>query len=69
MRYEFKTADGRTCCNTDDPKNLCPACKARAASADPPDGYKTALARTSTAYTNDDPTDGYAIALKKGARQ
>ncbi len=68
MRYEFKTADGRTCCKSDDPKNLCAACKARVASADPPDGYKAALARGTTPYTSNDPLDGYAAALKGGRK-
>lgn len=70
MRYEFKTADGRSCCKSDDPKLLCAACRARLAAAnssDAPDGYKAALAAGGrTPYTSSDPTDGYAAALKGG---
>jgi hypothetical protein len=30
MRYEFRTADGQTCCKTDDIRLLCDQCKAHA---------------------------------------
>jgi hypothetical protein len=33
MRYEFRSAEGRTCCRTDNVKNLCPTCSRRVGAA------------------------------------
>jgi hypothetical protein len=46
MRYEFRTADGRTCCRTDRIDMLCPRCRPKATEVDrqPPDAYAVALA-------------------------
>jgi hypothetical protein len=51
MRYQFRKADGDTCCSTDNPEYLCEACVARsntqrrsAASVAAPDPYAAGLA-------------------------
>jgi hypothetical protein len=49
MRYEFRNADGRICCSSDNPNNLCDRCKARAAGQTPPDYSGRGLPRTLTA--------------------
>jgi hypothetical protein len=45
-KYAFKTAEGKNCCQTNDPSNLCEHCKAAFAAGDscaPPDPYKAPL--------------------------
>ena len=61
FKYRFVTADGRSCCASDDPRNLCDHCKAALAASDQLDPYAAPLAalraklptRTNaTAYTS-----------------
>ena len=58
MTYEFRHADGRVCCSTDNPEHLCAKCRERVARSasetfgsgyepfgQPPDPYAIALAK------------------------
>jgi hypothetical protein len=78
MTYEFRTADGRICCQSDDLSCLCDSCKARAATVpatnttdhDPMAAYRRGIKpRVVTRTAGDDvyrnPSDGYQLALAR----
>jgi hypothetical protein len=59
MKFEFRSAEGRVCCSTDNPANLCPDCRSKQRPANryaPPDAYAADITAMQTGARAPEPS-------------